>query len=263
MNKWVLCAICLLSVASLSFADLLLDESFNYADGSLTNVSNGAWVKTSGSDDPSTPIVTDGAITVSRSDADDVSREFSATTYTNGSLFYKFDLTVTDAASSLASGYYFAGLGQATTTLRDRLYATTDSTSSGDFQLGCGNDTLGVRWGSDLLLNTLYTVVVQSDLDTDTTRLWIDPTTAESTSVAFQDDNTYSVNGMIFRQASGIGINTIDNLKVGTTFSDVVAVPEPASIAIIGLGASAFGGRSPAHEKLIHDSNYLRSQLGS
>jgi len=222
-----------LSVAMLSYGDLLLDETFSYSNGGLTNVSNGSWVRNSGSDSPSTPLVSSGAITVSRSNADDVYRKFSGTTYSSGNLYYKFTLDMGTLPATAASGYYLAGLGQSSTIIRDRLYVTTDGTSGGDYQIGVGNDELGVRWGSDLNLDTTYTIVVMADLDNDVTKLWIDPTSELSTSVSFTDADTYAVDSIKIRQATGIGISTIDDLRVGTTFTDVV--PEPATLSLVAL----------------------------
>ena len=232
--KKLMSGLVFLSVAIFSYGDLLLDETFSYSDGGLTNVSGGSWVRNSGSDSPSTPLVSSGAITISRSNADDVYRKFSGTTYSSGNLYYKFTLDMGTLPAAGAGGYYFAGLGQSSTTIRDRLYVTTDETSGGDYQIGVGNDELGVRWGSDLNLNTTYTIVVMADLDNDVTKLWIDPTSELSTSVSFTDADTYAVDSIKIRQATGIGISTIDDLCVGTTFTDVV--PEPATIAMFGIG---------------------------
>ncbi len=233
MNKLIIGLISF-AVTTLSYGDLLLDETFSYADGSLTNVSGGSWVRFSGTDNPSTPFVSSGAITVTRSDADDVARQFSGSQYLSGKLYYKFTLNMSDTPAASADGYYLAGLGQGTSTFRDRLYVTTDGTTSGDYQIGVGNNSMGVRWGADLSLNTTYTIVVMADLDNDVTQLWIDPTSELSTFVNVTDADTYAVDSIQFRQATGIGINTIDNLRVGTTFTDVV--PEPAVLSMVGLG---------------------------
>lgn len=64
--------------------------------------------------------------------------------------------------------------------------------------------------------------------------------TSNSTSVSATVASAVSVNWFGVREATGIGNSTVDNLLVGTTFGDVVpAVPEPATMSLLGLGALA------------------------
>jgi hypothetical protein len=227
------------AVATLSYGSLLFEDNFSYSDGSLTNVSSGTWVKYSGTNDPSTPMVSGGAIILDRGNSDDVYREGSASQIDSGTIYYSFDMTMNTKPATSSDGYYLAGLGRGTTTLRDRLYVTTAGAAEGDyFQIGVGNNSMGVKWASDLSLSTTYRIVVGSNLGTDQTTLWIDPENESSTSVSVIDADTYAIQGLQFRQDTGIGISEIDNARLATTFSE--AIPEPSTltlVAVIGLVA--------------------------
>ena len=232
--KHIIIALVLLTATQFAFGDLLFTETFSYADGSLTGVSSGAWSRYSGTDDPGTPTVSSGHAVVDRGDSDDVGRTFFSAGASNaGSVYVKFDLNMTTAPASLATGYNFFGLGQGTTTLRDRLYVTTDGVTGGDYRIGCGNNSAGVWWASDLDLDTTYSLVLRSDLDSDTTYLWIDAASEGDTSVNVTDADTYAVDSVKLRQSTGIGIMNIDNMLVGTSFGDVI--PEPTTFALLSL----------------------------
>jgi len=67
--------------------------------------------------------------------------------------------------------------------------------------------------------------------------LWVDPTTEASPSLSWNGTFSDEVTSFGFRQAGGSFVHVIDNFFVGTTFNDVLPVPEPASacLGVIGL----------------------------
>lgn len=57
--------------------------------------------------------------------------------------------------------------------------------------------------------------------------------------VLVSDDTSFSLNNFLTIQARFAGTLSTDEIRIGQTFGDVVAVPEPNSVALFGLGAAA------------------------
>ncbi len=213
------------TVAGTAEATLIFDEAFSYSDGDVTAVSSGAWVTHSGT---TAANISSGELQLTYANSMDVNRVLD-TTYSSGTLYYSFSLKMTALPSGTAG--YFAHFLQTSSTFRDRLWATNGVSG---YVLGISNnnspDGLSL-WATELALDTTYLVVVGSDLDTDTTTLWIDPVSSGSTSITKVEATTVTPTAMAFRQAAGIGTMTVDSLKVATEFADVI--PEPATVGLI------------------------------
>jgi len=94
-----------------------------------------------------------------------------------------------------------------------------------------------MSYGADLSLGQPYTVVTRYDVSTATTTLWINPRYETSTSVSATDVTApIEIDDYCFRQdgtSGGIGIMRLDDLLVGTGFTDVVPfVASPAAIPL-------------------------------
>ena len=85
-------------------------------------------------------------------------------------------------------------------------------------------------------------VVVGIDLATDTYQLYINPTLGETApamanaTATYADTDTLNTLRYVVHSTLVAGDPSIDEIRVGTTFADVVGVPEPATI---GLAATA------------------------
>ena len=234
--KKLIIALAIVAIASAAQAAIIASDAFTYPDGALVGASGSSWANFSGT--AGTLLVAGGQAVVNGTAAEDASLALSGAPYSTGTLYYGFDLTMSAIPS--AGGTYIAMLGTGTSTFRDRLFATTGSGST--YSLGIGNGTAaGATWATSLNLSTTYRVVVGADLATDTTYLWINPANELSTSVSATAASTVAAAWFGFRQASGGGTANIDNLSVGTTFSDAMPapVPEPATMGLLGLGALA------------------------
>jgi len=113
--------------------------------------------------------------------------------------------------------------------------------------------------GKDFVLDQTYLVVAQFSKSVsgaselyDSVAVWIDPAaTDEATpdyTVGPETDGTFSISSFdaIGFQTNGVDnddVYIIDNIKGGTTFNDVVAIPEPGSVALIGAGAALLATR--------------------
>ena len=86
----------------------------------------------------------------------------------------------------------------------------------------------------DLRLNTDYIVVTRLVNSNSVSTLWINPTAETDASVSTSEgDSTFTVVGYAFRENSGEGVLSVDNLKIGTTFADVIGggpATEPPAI---------------------------------
>ena len=80
-----------------------------------------------------------------------------------------------------------------------------------------------------------YTVVTRYNVGTGQTTLWINPASENDSGATATDSSfPFTVETYSFRENSGIGDMSIDDVKVGTSFSDVVQVGPAMSISRSG-----------------------------
>ncbi|PYM12161.1 MAG: hypothetical protein DME18_12110 [Verrucomicrobia bacterium] len=223
-------------------AALLLNDDFNsYPDGSLVGAPGSPWIHASGAT-PGQVNVTSGRVSVTSSETEDVGAFLSGNPISPGSgtLLYT-SFTVSFSALPTAGGAYFAHFRDNTNSnFRDTIWASTTGAGAGSFRLGIGNTTAATAISgqipTDLSLNTSYTVVTRYDVDAAQSMIWLNPAAESDPSVAATDSSTpFNIYAFNLRQNAGEGTMTIDDLKVGNTFADVV--PEPSTLALLGLGA--------------------------
>ena len=235
MNKLI--ALLILAITATTHADLLFQDDFSYANGLTTNVSGGLWARNSGTADNS--FVGDGNLQVYGSRGDDVNRSLG-TTYTNGTantLFYSMTFSVTNLPT--AAGTYVAHFLVGVSHSARLTIRTTGAATVGNYVLGIGEgSSILAFWDSDLVLNQSYQAVVGVNLATHVSTLWIDPTDINSTSYSYTNNPFMNVGAMAFRQAAGGGDMLVDSVAVGTDFNSVV-VPEPGTLALLGIGFGA------------------------
>ncbi|MFK7911169.1 MAG: PEP-CTERM sorting domain-containing protein [Akkermansiaceae bacterium] len=227
----------LLASSTLSPGALLLNEEFSYADGNL--VPNGGWTTHSGT--AGQIQVSAGAITLTDSQSEDVNVPLGIT-LTTGSVYGAFDFTVTAGAVVGGTDFeYFASFGNGTADFTARVDVVAP-TGGGDFTLGIsgGSGTAQDTWGSDLTFSTTYRALIKYDRDSGIASLYVDPASEASASVSGTAD-TNDVTNFYFRESNSSANETIviDNLRVATTFSEALVVPEPSSTALLGLGGLA------------------------
>ena len=86
---------------------------------------------------------------------------------------------------------------------------------------------------SDLSTGVNYLAVVRYNVDTGISTLWVNPSSESAPGVTASDTpNTGPIGSFGFRESTGIGSLTIDNLKVGLAFSDVVTGAYEARLTI-------------------------------
>ncbi len=226
MTNWLAspgrCGLLIFSIAALGFADaasavLIWNESFNYSNGLLSAESGGHWVNYSGTDDM---VVNSNCVELDYPSRWGDDYRALDQSYTSGNLYYGFSIKMSSIPS--LGGTYFVMLGSGTSFFRARVFACEGTGSK--YRLGISNgSTVGATWNSDLTLGVTYRVVVRADLDTDSNYLWVNPVNESSVCVTSTVASVNIPERLYLRQAAGIGVMTIDNLRVGTTFADVAS----------------------------------------
>ena len=249
-----------------SQATVLLDETFTYADGDLTNVAAPLWNYHSGGGTPTTALnVVGGQAFINQNDATsgggDANRLLSSTfdpaTDNTSAIYVGFTVNFSALpfnSGASTAGSYFAHLkSSAANEFYGRIGANQEGAAPGTFRLAITTESWPatgagtVEFGQDLSLGINYLVVMKYDLSTDQATLWVDPTSEASTSVVSTDAPSYAagvISAFALRQGTSNSTGApgdifVDDLKVATSFGEVIPVPEPGSLAILICGAFA------------------------
>ena len=228
MTKFALSSAAVLCFARLAGATLLFNDSFSYTDGPLVTVSGGAWLHHSGTTTGEVAVAS-GRITVSSSFTEDVNAPLAGGPYDpagSTNVFYA-SFTVRFTTLPNAAGTYFAHFKDTSASgFACRIWAFTGGAGSGKFRLGISSTSGSVISATNLTelsLNSNYTVVTRLVAPTSAARLWINPSSESDPSIATgESPSTFTVAAYAFRQATGEGAMSIDDLRVGTAFVDVV-----------------------------------------
>jgi PEP-CTERM motif-containing protein len=237
----------LLPVAALLTANvqaaLVLNDSFSYSDGPIVGAPGSPWATHSGTAGQAN--VVSGQLSLTESESEDVNSALSGGPYTvaSGAVLYS-SFTVSFSALPSGGGAYFAHFRDTGTGFRARVFTSTTNAALGSFRFGIGNSSSATvtsgQIATDLNLNTTYTVVTRYDVASGLSTIWLNPTAETDPSVTASDTpGTIDISSYAFRQSlatgSGMGNLTVDDLRVGTTFAEVV--PEPSTIVLLCLGA--------------------------
>jgi hypothetical protein len=231
-------------------AGVILQDDFTYTDGPLTNVSAGKWVQHSGN--LTGMMVVGGALQVTSTLSDDCNSPLTGAPYASNSpvaaLYSSF--TINLSALPTAAGTYFAhfkdaGVG---TAFRGKIFTSTTGAASGFYRIGIANTAnTPLSLATDLSPGTTYTVVTRYVLGTGIATLWLSPAneTVAGTVATDAANLANSMSTYAFRQASGEGTILVDNLVVGSKFSDVVpasAGSNPPFISVQPQGTNVASG---------------------
>jgi hypothetical protein len=225
---------------------LVLSDDFNYPDGSLYDGQNfSPWARTSGT--TADVKVTNNVAILSQDLQEDVAVALTNAPFdtTTGWILYT-GFTVTFTALPSSTGDYFAHLRDTGTTFRAKVFGSTSGAASGKFRLGIANqgNIPSAVFPQDLNLNQEYQVVTKYNVGSGVATLWINPATAASSHVTGTDQpGPNLIATFSLRESGGIGTNMVDNLRVSTSFADVVtlvppATPNPIPLNIAVLGSS-------------------------
>ena len=161
-------------------------------------------------------------------------------------------INVTNLPSSPQYFAHFLGNGNN----RGRLFILTNGAAPGAFRLGIASAsaTASITNLTDLSTNTDHRVVIRYVLNPASTTLWLNPSAETDSSVSATDSATaIAMTAFAFRQTTGEGNLFVDDLVVGSTFSDLIAAVPPTITAhpqsqtvnegsTVNFSASADGG---------------------
>jgi hypothetical protein len=209
----------------------LAGDDFNRPDDYLVD-----WVKWSGhSGPPDELFITNNRLPLSQQLAGDANMPLTPGTVYPAEGGHVFFASFIANFSELPTGTgtyfaHFAHFGGVPPSFRGRVVATTAGAATGTLRLGITSNSGTVAANSahplELLLNTDYLVVIRLNAATGESRLWVNPT-AETAGFVDSSDLPLpsAVEAFAFRQsgpANGMGVLTVDDLKTGTAFLDVV-----------------------------------------
>jgi len=213
-------------------AALVLNETFTYADGPLTQVSSGVWSNHSGT--LMQVDVSANKVNLSQAESEDVNALLTGRPYTSGNLYASFVVNFSALPTSGAGTYFAHFKDDGVVNLRARVFATAAGAAAGTFRVGVANGGgAAVIIARDLPLGTDLLLVLRYDAATGVSTLWINPGSEGATADRADGTDSATAPGITtfaLRQSNatgGMGVLTLDDLKVGTAFSDVVAGGDP------------------------------------
>jgi len=174
---------------------------------------------------------------------------------TGGSIYYSFLMNVSSLGTLPTTGVFWAGFNnsvgsQATTpsVVGTRLYARSVTGSPGVFQLGVNQNGGTTTWDTTDLFATGTTLFIVGSytfnpgVGDDVSQLWINPNTTSATPPAATvsatgTDLTTIASFVLFDRIASEPTGTFDELRMDTSWANVV--PEPSTAALAGLGLLA------------------------
>lgn len=234
-----------LAAALVARAEVLLDETFDYADGPLATASDGRWVTHSGT--PGQVTVTGGGIRLLGSKTEDVRLAFTTRGITNGALYAGLDVRFRALPSP--TGTFFFHFKDpvdsgAASVFTGRIHATTAGAAAGFLRVGVSWGTGTPEWvGRDLRTNEAARLVLRLDLAATNAVLWVNPGQESDAEARAQANDGRGIgqglSQVAFRQATGLGEVEVDRLRVGTRFGAVAGTAAPAA----GIEREGYGVR--------------------
>lgn len=230
----------------------LITEGFDYPDGGITAGSGGTWANTSGTG--TFVQIQNGQVanlTAGSGSREDVNRSFG-TSLTGGLVFAGFDLSISTPPAQGAGGDYFLHFTDSNASnFRGRVFVFGPAQAGGTFRLGLENDSASTAiLSGDLAANATHRIIVGYDLDTKTSRLWVNSTDPANPTLSDTTAATSSANlGRIGLRQGGAATYSglsVDNLIVAAAFADTTSfapIPEPSAAVLLSLGAGLFALR--------------------
>jgi hypothetical protein len=221
---------------------LLIDEPFSYADE--TQIAGGStdWINHSGIFGQT--LVRGGKLLINQTNTEDFNREYFPQVFypSNGVILYASFMVNFTNLPSAGGGYFSHTKDDGTLNFRGRVFSSSQSAPAGQFRLGVANTAAAIATNglhpTFLTTNQTYKVVTRYNTATAETTLWVNPASESSTSVSATDAAANApVFSYAFRQDSGIGTFTVDDLKVGTEFTDVSTVVQSYSLRAFKSGS--------------------------
>ena len=228
--KKLMVALTIAMLASAASAAILASDDFGYTGAATAN----GWSAYSGTDGS---ITANGSVLAVGSGAEDIRFSPAFADQLTGDTFASFNINVSAVGGTPT--YTFGFLDG--TAMESRFALISSGTGYAISIFGAG--TANLAQTAELSFSTSYLITLAYNATTYTHSLWVDSdgTDEASPDASFVNGTNTGIDNFFLRQATGSGTYTVDNMVVGETFADVApaAVPEPATMGLLGLGALA------------------------
>jgi hypothetical protein len=217
---------------------VLLADDFGYSDGSIAANSSGLWMTHSaGAGDTNQTQVVAGQLLLNNTASEDINRWFTNAPVfnTGGQLIYtRMVLNLSALPTASGVGDYFTHVYGFSGAYRARVFTRTNGAAPGTYRLAISSSSFTPSvFPQDLSLNSSYVLISRYNTATAEATLWVNPASESSQNVSATDtSSTITAYGIAFRQSTGIGSMSIDDLVVGSSFADVFLASAPAPIAL-------------------------------
>jgi hypothetical protein len=245
----LVCGLLMVSTGRLA-AQLIYADSFSYPDGQIDNAPGSPWALNYL---PTNQMfVTSGRLFLTRTNQESIRYDFPDN-YVTGSLYARMVVNVSQFPSG--DGNFFAFFRvSGTDNLRGRIWVSTNGAAVGKFRFGVTTiffpPTLIAQ---DFYPGTNYTLVLRYSVVDNHSTLWVDPGDESDTNNRADDlTNVGAITmghfGFAQIQTSGtdsdIGSLTVDDLRIGRTFAEVLPLSKITAITNApagGRGMQAVG----------------------
>jgi hypothetical protein len=227
----------------------IFQESFNYPDGLIVGAPGSPWVNNYLPTNQAN--VVSGKLFLTQTEDESIRVDFPSAV-SSGALYARF--TVTFATLPTANdGNFFAFFRQSgVDNLRARVWASTNGAAPGKFRLGLTTIFYPPKMiAADLSLGTNYTVVTRYDITNTACTMWINPVDETDTSLRADDAAAIGAVAMghfgflqtdNFGSRGGMGELTVDNLRIGKTFAEVLPLVKFTSVTNLPDGQIEIAG---------------------
>jgi hypothetical protein len=217
----------------------LLSEPFPYPNGQSLALPGTPWTTTSGK--PFQITVANHAAALAYSNTECAALYIPGGPYqpSNAVTLYA-SFAVNFSTLPFSNGNYCCTFkGTNDTISRGKFWARTLNARPGYLRVGIANfEDTPVDFPMDISLNSTHQVTIAYSTGLDKSALWVDALNEQGTQVVADDPpNPAPISRFVLREAKGIGISAIQNLKFGTSFQDVFT-PPPATLSIQRAGAN-------------------------
>jgi hypothetical protein len=223
-----------IAVNGIAFAQATLPfvDSFSYAAGNLHETAPWSVVGTAHATDH---ILLDGSKVTF--DGGGTDAQVLITPQTTGTIYFKLDLKITSMTGvTEANGGYLVGFAQNATTFGGTLWAkrVDDNTYNLGIETRTAVGALTTYTTGTYATGTSYSIVVSYTFNTataadDVAKLWVNPTSGDEATPLLTDTHVGTdltqIASFFIRQdsATETGSVEVDNLKISTTFANVLA----------------------------------------